>query len=79
MEIDGAAPKVVPGYSTDNYTRWAIVYINGANRDKTKSWYLWLCYGGVHAAYTPAERHLQELAKKEAPSAWLSPLTNAEA
>ena len=60
LEIDGAPPQVVPGYSTDNYTRWAIDYIRGANRDPAKPWYLWLCYGGVHAPYTPAERHRQE-------------------
>ena len=60
LAIDGAEPKVVPGYSTDNYTRWAVEYIKGSKRDATKPWYLWLCYGGVHAPYTPAERHLQD-------------------
>ncbi|QDU26464.1 Choline-sulfatase [Anatilimnocola aggregata] len=60
LSIDGGEPKVVPGYSTDNYTRWAIDYIQGEHRDKSKPWYLWLCYGGVHAPYAPAERHLQD-------------------
>jgi arylsulfatase A-like enzyme len=60
LEIDGGEPQVVPGYSTDNYTRWAIEYIQGAHRDPAKPWYLWLCYGGVHAPYAPAERHLQD-------------------
>ena len=60
LSVNGAEPKIVPGYSTDNYTRWAIDYIKGEHRDATKPWYLWLCYGGVHAPYTPAERHLDD-------------------
>ncbi|OYW15833.1 MAG: hypothetical protein B7Z55_14730, partial [Planctomycetales bacterium 12-60-4] len=60
LSIDGGEPQVVPGYSTDNYTRWAVDYINGKHRDTSKPWYLWLCYGGVHAPYLPAERHLQD-------------------
>jgi len=60
LEIDGGPPQVVPGYSTDNYTRWAVDYIQGQHRDAEKPWYLWLCYGGVHAPYQPAERHLQD-------------------
>lgn len=57
LEINGAPPQVVPGYATDNYTRWADEYIRGANRDKTKPWFLWLCYTAPHSPYTPAERH----------------------
>lgn len=57
IATDGAEPVVTPGYSTDNYTTWATDYIKGKNRDTTKPWYLWLCYGGVHAPYTPADRH----------------------
>lgn len=48
------------GYSTDNYTQWAVDYIQGQNRDTSKPWFLWLCYGGVHAPYTPADRHLND-------------------
>lgn len=58
LSIDGAEPEVVAGYSTDNYTRWAVDYIKGEKRDAEKPWFLWLCYGGVHAPYTPADRHL---------------------
>lgn len=58
LSIDGGEPTVVPGYSTDNYTRWALDYIRGENRAADRPWFLWLCYGGVHAPYTPAERHL---------------------
>ncbi len=60
LSVDGAEPKVVPGYSTDNYTRWAIDYIRGRHREPAKPWYLWLCYSGVHAPYMPAERHRQD-------------------
>ena len=38
----------VEGYSTDNYTDWAIDYIEGENRGSDKPWYLWLCYGAIH-------------------------------
>lgn len=57
IAIDGAEPQVMPGYSTDNYTQWAMDYIQGQHRDPDKPWFLWLCYSGVHAPYTPAERH----------------------
>lgn len=57
---DGAMPKAVAGYATDNYTRWAMDYIEGKTRDASKPWFLWLCYSGVHAPYTPAERHLND-------------------
>ncbi len=62
IAIDGAEPKVMPGYSTDNYTQWAVEYIRGQHRDASKPWFLWLCYSGVHAPYTPAQRHLNDYA-----------------
>ncbi|MEZ5940536.1 MAG: sulfatase-like hydrolase/transferase [Planctomycetaceae bacterium] len=48
----------IEGYSTDNYTKWADAYIRGENRDETKPWYLWLCYGAIHGPTTPADRHI---------------------
>ncbi|MEZ6135459.1 MAG: sulfatase-like hydrolase/transferase [Pirellulaceae bacterium] len=57
----------VPGYSTDNYTDWAVDYIRGENRDKSKPWYLWLCYGAIHGPTTPADRHEGLLAGNDAP------------
>ena len=59
IEINGAEAKMVEGYSTDNYTEWAIDYLKGENRDPEKPWYLWLCYGAVHGPFTPADRHLE--------------------
>ena len=55
------------GYSTDNYSDWAIEYIRGQHRDPNKPWYLWLCYGAIHGPTTPAERHKGTLAGKSAP------------
>jgi arylsulfatase A-like enzyme len=49
--------RLVDGYSTDNYTDWAVRYIRGENRDPDKPWYLWLCYGAIHGPTTPAPRH----------------------
>jgi arylsulfatase A-like enzyme len=49
--------RIVEGYSTDNYTEWAIDYIRGKDRDADKPWYLWLCYGAIHGPTTPAPRH----------------------
>jgi len=58
IEFNGGPARRVEGYSTDNYTRWAVEYLRGKGRDPDKPWYLWLCYGAVHGPFTPAERHL---------------------
>lgn len=60
ISTNGQPAEMVKGYSTDNYTQWAVDYIKGANRDAEKPWYLWLCYGAVHGPFTPAERHQDE-------------------
>ena len=60
ISTNGAEAVMTTGYSTDNYTNWAIDYINGNGRDADKPWYLWLCYGAVHGPFTPADRHLNE-------------------
>ncbi len=59
--------RLTQGYSTDNYTDWAIEYLNGQHRDQDKPWYLWLCYGAIHGPTTPADRHRGTLAGKSAP------------
>ncbi len=56
LTINGVE-KTDPGYSTDNYTNWAVEYIQGQHRDPNKPWYLWLCYGAIHGPTTPADRH----------------------
>lgn len=45
------------GYPADNYTEWAVDYIQGKNRDAEKPWFLWLCYGSIHGPSKPAARH----------------------
>ena len=57
ISFNGVKPKMVEGYPTDNYTDWAVDFINGKERDKEKPWFLWLCYGATHGPFTPAERH----------------------
>jgi arylsulfatase A-like enzyme len=58
----GGKTEILKRYSTDQYTDWAVDLIRGNGRDKTKPWFLWLCYGAVHGPYQPAERHLKEYA-----------------
>jgi arylsulfatase A-like enzyme len=58
ININGGDAHIEKGYATDNYTRWAEEYIRGGNRDKTKPWFLWLCYTAPHTPSIPAERHL---------------------
>lgn len=67
IETNGGEMKIVKGYSTDNYTKWAQEYLNGKGRDKKKPWYLWLCYGAVHGPFTPAKRHLEAYPKATVP------------
>ncbi len=57
ISFNGEPPEAVGGYSTDNYTRWAIDFIRNRTREKDDPWYLWLCYDAVHSPYTSAERH----------------------
>ena len=52
--------RMLKRYSTDQYTDWAVEFIEGETRDESKPWYLWLCYGAVHSPFTPAERHLDD-------------------
>jgi arylsulfatase A-like enzyme len=57
----GGKTEMLARYSTDQYTDWAVDFLKGEGRDKSKPWYLWLCYGAVHSPYQPAKRHLNEL------------------
>jgi arylsulfatase A-like enzyme len=66
--FNGGEPKLTKGYSTDNYTQWAVEYIRGDHRPKDKPWYLWLCYGGVHSPFTPAERHAEAYPDAKVPA-----------
>jgi arylsulfatase A-like enzyme len=66
-EFNGGEARIVKGYTTDNYTKWATDYLVGAGRDKNKPWYLWLCYGAVHGPFTPANRHLEAYPDAQVP------------
>jgi arylsulfatase A-like enzyme len=63
------------GYPADNYTKWAVEYVKGTNRDKGKPWFLWLCYGSIHGPSKPAPRHkgLYQDAKVPEPAHLLGP------
>ena len=50
--------RTASGYSTDNYSDWAVDYLKGKKRDVDKPWFLWLCYGAIHGPTTPAARHI---------------------
>ncbi len=67
ITFQGKKEERVKGYSTDNYTNWAVDFIKGGERDKTKPWMLWLCYGATHGPYHPAERHKKDFAGEKAP------------
>ena len=68
IEINGAKPKKVEGYSTDNYTKWAVEVIKGKHRDEKKPWFLWVNYGAVHGPFTPAKRHLRDYPNIKVPT-----------
>jgi arylsulfatase A-like enzyme len=67
IEFNGAKGKMTAGYSTDNYTKWAVDFIRGQHRQEGKPWYLWVCYGAVHGPFTPAQRHLDDYPDVEVP------------
>lgn len=56
VRTNGCERKPLGGYSTDRFTELAVEYIK-TKKGGDKPWYLWLCYGGVHSPFTPAERH----------------------
>jgi arylsulfatase A-like enzyme len=60
MSINGAPPAPVGGYSTDNYTEYALEFLRSREAEPDRPWYLWLCYDAVHGPWTVAERHLQD-------------------
>lgn len=60
--------RAVTGYSTDNYTGWAVDYLRARAREPGRPWYLWLCYGAIHGPTTPAPRHRGKYAGRIAPA-----------
>jgi arylsulfatase A-like enzyme len=68
ISTNGGTPELTGGYSTDNYTRWAVEYIRGRQREPGKPWYLWLCYDAPHGPFVPAERHRNEYPHVDVPA-----------
>ena len=64
MSLDGAPKQKVAGYSTDNYTQYAVDFVK---RDKGKPWLLWLCYNAPHLPNTFHPRHAEEYKDAEVP------------
>ena len=64
LSVDGAEKKIVPGYSTDVYTRFAVEEIK---RPHEKPWFMWLCYNAPHLPYTVAPRHKDQYQGVEVP------------
>ena len=67
VRLNGGEPFELGGYSTDRYTDYTVEFIEERAQDPGKPWLMWLCYGGVHGPYTPAERHTGTLADAPAP------------
>lgn len=63
LSVDGAPAKVVPGYSTDNYSQYAVDFIR---RRHEQPWCLWLCYNAPHLPLTVHPRHAQQYVDAEA-------------
>jgi arylsulfatase A-like enzyme len=57
ISFNGAPPVSVGGYSTDNYTQYAVDFLRRRAKERKTPWYLWLCYDAVHGPYTAAPRH----------------------
>ena len=53
LNFDGGPYTPVGGHSTDNYTSYALNFIN---KELQKPWFLWLCYDAVHGPNIIVER-----------------------
>lgn len=60
MSIQGGPPEPVGGYSTDNYTEYALEFLRERAEEPDKPWLFWLCYDAVHGPWTVADRHQQD-------------------
>lgn len=64
LRIDGRPKHIVPGYSTDLYTRYATEFLS---RERQAPWFLWLCYNAPHKPLTVHARHRALYAGAEVP------------
>ncbi len=63
IDFNGGPPKKVGGYSTDNYTGWAVEYVKARAGEPDRPWYLWICYDAVHHPFKEAARHQDKYRK----------------
>ncbi|MBI5686805.1 MAG: sulfatase-like hydrolase/transferase [Verrucomicrobia bacterium] len=64
LSVDGAPKAIVPGYSTDVYTRFAEDYVR---RKHDQPWMLWLCYNASHLPNTVHPRHKEQYKDADVP------------
>lgn len=64
LRINGDSLVPLNKYSTDGYTDYTIKFLKERATQKDQPWFFWLCYGGVHGPYTPADRHISTYAKE---------------
>lgn len=62
LRMNGDTLLKLEQYSTDAYTDLTIDFIKERAKETGPPWYFWLCYGGVHGPYTPADRHINDYA-----------------
>ncbi|MEM8955101.1 MAG: sulfatase-like hydrolase/transferase [Verrucomicrobiota bacterium] len=71
IETNGGEKELVESYATDNYSDWAVEFIEneglGGGREADQPWFLWVCYGAVHGPFTPADRHMDTYEGVEVP------------
>ncbi len=60
VSINGGVVVPLGGCSTDRYVDYTVEFLKERAADKSRPWYYWLCFGGVHGPYTPADRHLKD-------------------
>jgi arylsulfatase A-like enzyme len=69
VSINDGDLEPLNGYSTDRYADYTEQFIQERAADtNSPPWFYWLCFGGVHAPYTPADRHIGTLDDEPEPS-----------
>jgi arylsulfatase A-like enzyme len=64
LRIDGRSKRIVPGYSTDVYTGYAVDFIK---HNHNRPWFLWLCYLAPHFPLIIPPRHHERYLSVEVP------------
>ena len=67
IETNGGKAVITKGYTTDNYTDWAVDYINGKIAMKASHGSFGSVMAQFMAPFTPAERHLNDYPNASVP------------